>query len=120
MKRFKQKKIPLKWLWIWLVQIASMLVISVPCAYSILLGSVVHGVFQWGIMPAAGFVSACLATRKGLLNYAAWIAPMAMMPIGNLMVWGYASGVGPAFLCGFVSLVGAATGEVMNQQKRKK
>lgn len=110
----------MKWLWILLAQLVSMLLLSLAYAYSILWGKAIHGIFQWGIMPVAGFVSACLATRKGLLNYAAWIAPMVMMPIGNILVWGYASGMGPAFLCGFISLVGAATGEVLNQQQKRK
>ena len=75
---------------------------------------------MWGLSPILGFLSGLIATRKGLLNYAAWIAPPVMLFVGYVLVWGYAPSAGPVFLCGFVSLVGAATGEVLNQRQKKK
>lgn len=109
----------LKWLWIWLIQFASMLLVSILAALSLYLGKLAHGLCLWGLMPLAGFASACAATRKGLLNYAAWIAPPAMEFVGNLLVWSYAPEVAPVFLLSFISLVGAATGEVLKRQARK-
>lgn len=109
----------LSWLLIWLIQFAAMLLVSAITALSILGGSFVHALFQWGLMPLSGFISAMWATRKGLLNYVAWIAPPVMMFAGNLLIWGYALSTGPVFLCGFVALVGAATGEVLNRQGRR-
>ena len=35
---------------------------------------------------------------------------------GSLLVWGYPPAIAPVFLCGFLSLVGAAAGEVLNRQ----
>lgn len=110
----------LRWLWVWLIQIAATLAISLPIALSLWLGKYVHAVCMWGLAPIAGFAAACIATRRGLLNYAAWIAPPMMLFLGYVLIWGYLPPVGPVFLCGFISLVGAATGEVLNQRQKKK
>lgn len=112
-----QKRLP--WPWILLIQAVTALAVSVPVALSLLLGGVLHGICQWGLMPLAGFISACVATRKGLLNYAAWILPPAMELFGHMLVWGYAPEPGPVFFCAFISLVGAATGEVLKRQARR-
>ena len=109
----------LKWLWIWLAQFASLLAFSMLAALSLWLGSFVHGACIWVITPLAGFASALLATKKGLLNYAAWIAPPLMLLAGYWIVWGYPIGPGAVLLDAFVSLVGAAAGEVMKRQDRK-
>ena len=114
-----QKGKRLMWLWIWLIQFAAMLALSLLAALSILGGRFVHILCLWILLPAIGGVSACVATRKGLLNYFAWIAPPAMEFVANRIVWGYAPEVAPVFLCAFVSLVGAATGEVLKRQARK-
>lgn len=114
----KNKHAPgrLRWLWIWLLQFASMLAFSIVVSLGEWLGGVLSGICFWGIAPAAGFISACLATRKGLLNYAAWIAPPLMLLAAYWIVWGYPIGPGPALVNAFVSLVGAATGEVMKNR----
>ena len=117
-RRAMQKRIRLMWLWVWLIQFAAMLALSLPAALSIIAGKFVHGLCLWLLLPAAGGVSACVATRKGLLNYAAWIAPPAMEFLANCILWGYAPEVGPVFFCAFISLVGAATGEVLKRQAR--
>ena len=110
----------LHWLWVLLIQIVSSLLIALPLSLSLWLGGAIHNLCRWGLSSIAGFVSACIATRKGLLNYAAWIAPPVMLFVGYVLVWGYAPSAGPVFLCDFVSLVGAATGEVLNQRQKKK
>ena len=115
-KNGKRAKIRMKWLWIWLIQIAGMLALGLITALSYYLGSVIHAILFWGAMSIAGFVSACIATRKGLLNYAAWIAPPAMSLLGHILIWGYFPGAGAILLCAFISLVGAATGEVLKRQ----
>lgn len=103
-----------------MVQILSMLIPSVLTALSALLGAVVYGIMAWALMPAAGLFSACRATRAGLLNYAAWIAPPVCMAAANLICWGYLPSAGPVLLCALISLVGAAAGEVMNQRENSK
>lgn len=116
MKAKKQRNIRAKWLIIWFIQIASMLALSALIALSYYLGPVLHGILFWGGLSLAGFVSACLATCKGLLNYAAWIMPPVTGFLGHYLVWEYPPKAGPIFLCAFISLVGAATGEVIKRQ----
>ena len=84
-----------KWPLVWLAQWASMFAAGLLIAASDLLGAAVYAAASWIGMPLLGAVSAYRATRRGLLNYAAWIAP----PV-----------------CALISLVGAAAGEVMNQR----
>lgn len=101
-----------RWLWIWLAQFASMLLFSLLVSLSLWLGGFVYGVCLWVLSPLAGAVSACLATKKGLLNYIAWLAPPLMLLAGYELAWGYLLTPGPVLLNAFVSLVGAAAGEV--------
>ena len=118
-KRAKHTKKHWIWLWAWLIQFVAMLALSLLAALSIMAGKFVHGLCLWVLLPTAGAASACAATRAGLLNYAAWIAPPAMEYLANDILWGYAPEVGPVFFCAFISLVGAATGEVLKRQARK-
>ena len=116
----RRKRSRLRWLWVWLIQIAVSLLIALPISLSLWLGGAVHAACMWGLSPILGFISGLVATRRGLLNHAAWIAPPAMLFVGYEISWGYPPPVGPVFLCGFISLVGAATGEVLNQRQKKK
>lgn len=109
--------IPLKWLWILMIQLVSCFAVAVLGAQSAWLGGAVHGICSWALLPVFGFISACMATRRGLLNYAAWIAPPLMQLPAHIISWGYLPSPGPVFLCAFISLVGAATGEVLKRQK---
>ena len=110
----------IKWPLIWLLQALAMLIASSITALTLWLGGTMHAAMSWIFMPVAGFISAMIATRSGLLNYAAWIAPPLMMFISHCIFWVYSPKPGPIFLCAFISLVGAATGEVMKQQQKKK
>jgi len=110
----------LRWLWIWMLQFAAVLAAALLLSLSMWLGGVAYKICMWAVMPAVGAVSACLATKAGLLNYAAWIAPPLMLILGHSLLWAYAPNPGPILVCAFVSLVGAATGEVMKRQGRKK
>lgn len=107
-----------KWLIAWLVQFAGMLAVGAVAALTDMLPPVVYGIMAWAVMPVAGMLSACWATRRGLLNYAAWIAPPVCMWLTYYLIWGYSPQPGPALLCAFLSLVGAAAGEVLKQQKK--
>lgn len=111
-----------KWKWpvVWLIQILAMMILGVLTALMTMLGAVVYGIAAWGLMPLAGMFSACRATRRGLLNYAAWIAPPVCMAAANLLCWGYLPSAGPVLLCALISLVGAAAGEVLNQSEQGK
>ena len=105
-----------KWPVVWLTQIALMLAAGTLAALMQLLGAAVSGVAMWVVMPLAGAISAYRATRGGLLNYAAWIAPPVCMTASHWMIWDYLPHAGSMMLCAFVSLVGAAAGEVMNRE----
>lgn len=111
-----------KWKWpaAWLVQIVEMLAAGALVALADMLPPVFYGVAAWGIMPVLGLLTACRATRRGLLNYAAWIAPPVCMWLSHYLVWGYSPYPGPVLTCAFVSLVGAAAGEVLNRQNENK
>ena len=111
------RKIP--WPLVWLIQAAAMLALGLLTALSALLGGVVHGIFLWALMPLGGMAAGCLATLRGLNNYLAWLAPPLMEIAASLLVWGYSPAVGPVFLCAFLSLVGAAAGEVCRRQGRR-
>lgn len=112
MKRFR-------WLIILLLQFAAVFALGCAAALSLWLNHLLYGVCMWGLMPLIGFISAYIATRKGLLNYAAWIAPPAATVFSHMIIWFYLPAVGPILLCAFVSLVGAAAGEVKTQFERK-
>lgn len=104
-----------KWPVVGLVQIGTMLLAGAALALTQLLGAA-SGIAFWGAMPLIGGVSAYRATRRGLLNYAAWLAPPVCMTASHWLIWSYPPDPGPALLCAFVSLVGAAAGEVKNRE----
>lgn len=110
-----------RWRWAaaWLVQIAVMLAAGALTALTDLVHPMLFAVLSWAAMPLLGLLSACWATRRGLLNYAAWIAPPVCMWLSHYLIWTYSPEPGPALLCAFLSLVGAAAGEVLNQQQKK-
>ena len=118
-KQSAQKKRGLRWPLIWLIQVVAMLLLGTLTTLSALLGGFPHGVFLWGVMPLGGMASAGIATRRGLNNYLAWLAPPIMEALSNLLIWGYAPTAGPVFLCGFLSLVGAAAGEVLKRSDKE-
>jgi len=109
-----------KWKWplAWLLQIAEMLAAGALTACTDMLHPALFAVMSWAVMPVLGLLTSCRATRRGLLNYAAWIAPPACMWLSHYVIWGYSPAPGPAIACAFLSLVGAAAGEVLNQQKK--
>ena len=118
-KQSSEKERRVTWPLIWLIQAAAALLLGALTALSTWLGGFVHGAFLWAIMPLGGMAAGCVATRKGLNNYLAWLAPPLMEILGSLLVWGYSPSAGPVFLCGFLSLVGAAAGEVLKRQERE-
>ena len=110
-----------KWKWplIMLVQLAAMTTAGLVIALADLLGPWIYGTLIWLVMPVLCAASAYRATRRGLLNYAAWILPPCGMALGHRLLWGYLPSPGPVLLSAFIALVGAAAGEVMNQRTAK-
>ena len=107
----------MRWPIAWLIQIFEALAAGLLTAGLAGLHPIASGVGLWLFMPCAGALTAFQAVRRGLLNYAAWLAPPACLYAGFFILWGYAPPAGPALLCAFISLVGAAAGEVYRHQK---
>lgn len=70
-------------------------------------------IFLWLLPAAAGAWTACVLTRSGLISYAAWIVPPIVHSIVPWIILGYLPSPFSMLLCAFVSLVGAATGDVL-------
>ena len=119
LKHTKNSRIQLRWLWIWLVQIAAMALLSLAASLSFFLSGALYGICMWLLLPLAGAASSYLATVKGLLNYAAWLAPAIVLVAVHALLYGYAPHLGQVFLLAFVSLVGAAAGEVVKRSSKK-
>lgn len=101
----------------WLIQIAEMLAVCALASLSLELHPTLYGVALWLGVPLLGALTACRAVQRGLLNYAAWIAPPLCLTAVHTAIWGYLPPAGAMLLCAFVSLVGAATGEVLTRQR---
>lgn len=110
-----------RWLFAWGIQIVEMLLVCliVSAAYGVH-PPVLYTVSAWIVTPLFGAYTAFRAVLRGLSNYAAWIAPPACMFAAHCIVWGFSPSPGPALLCAFVSLIGAATGEVLKQRRQNK
>lgn len=72
----------------------------------------------WLFMPCAGAFTAFRAVLRGLLNYAAWLAPPVCLYAAYCALWGYAPPAGAALLTAFFALVGAAAGEVYTHSRK--
>lgn len=120
MKKRNRAPARLRWLRAWLVQIIIMLAVClVTSACFGVLPKALYGVLIWGVVPLSGALTACHAVRRGLLNYAAWIAPPVCMYAAHYLLWRFAPSAGAALLCAFISLVGSAAGEVLRQRDRQ-
>ena len=104
-----------------LAQIAVTLAASYLGALALLLGGVAYGACQWALLPLLGAVSAYFVTVRGVSNYLAWIAPPFMGIIAHYLAFFYLPPTaGPFFVCAAVSVVGAATGDVVKKARKSK
>ncbi len=80
----------------------------------------VYGVLIWLVLPIIGALSSCVCTVKGVNAFIAWIMPpLGATAAGFLASLGFSPDAGPIFLLAFVSLVGAAAGDVLMKQRAK-
>jgi len=103
-----------------LLQFVGMAVLAYLLFNTIWLSKAVYSVCTWAVWPLAGLVSAYMVTVRGVNNFLAWIAP----PLAGLMAHYFAfffmpDSAGPFFICAFVSIVGAAAGDVTKKLKSK-
>lgn len=73
----------------------------------------------WGVLPLAGFASSLWVARAGISCYLAWILPPVCMSAVPWLIVGYPPYAGSMFLCLFLSMVGAATGEVLRKRREE-
>ncbi|MBQ6594504.1 MAG: hypothetical protein IJH78_02450 [Clostridia bacterium] len=106
------------WLKAWLIQLLEMALAGLLTALAHIPGGPVSLLAAWIAMPLLGAVSAAAATVRGLLNYAAWLLPPVCMTLAHIILWKLPPDPGPVLLCAFVSLVGAAAGQVMKERNK--
>ena len=115
------KRAPKKrnWALVWLIQMAVSGLLGLLCAacHGI---SPLEGIAAWGLMPLSGLLLAYAATRRGLNNYLAWIAPPLLPALIWLLRWTYLPEPGPVLVAVFCAVVGAAAGEVKNQEDQRR
>lgn len=105
------------------IQAAAVLAVSYGTYQLLWLSPVLYEIGAWALIPLLGALSAYVATVRGLLNYVAWVVPPIMAVLGHELAFFYPPGAGPVFLCAVLSVVGAATGEVVKRRhgdKRRK
>ncbi len=77
-----------------------------------------HVAVAYGLLPLASSYTAYRVASGGVNPYLGWtLPPLAATAAGFLASMGYAPEAGPVLLTAFFSLVGAATGDVL--QKRR-
>ena len=108
------------WLKACLIQFAVMMAACLAAELSYYASGLLHNICLWAVIPILGAYTAARCVLAGVNNYAAWIAPPVCCVIAALILWGYVPGAGPVLLCAFISLVGAATGEVMSRQNNRR
>ena len=117
------KKILNDWRLLWPLQALIMLIAALLSTFLPLLFPTAAGplrfLFLWLLPAFVGAWTSCLLSRSGLISYAAWIVPPIMHSLVPLFILGYLPSPFSMLLCAFVSLVGAATGEVMLQRGKK-
>lgn len=100
------------------IQAVAALAVSYGACQLLWIGPTLYQVGAWALVPAFGAASAYWATVKGLSNYAAWMMPPLMAVLGHALAFFYPpQSAGPAFLCAVLSVVGAATGEVVKRRR---
>ena len=109
-----------RWIWAWALQVMEMLAVCLLQALSYGAGAALYAALLWVAVPLAGMLTACRAVQRGLLNYAAWVAPPACLYAAHYALWGFSPSAGAGLLTAFLSLVGAAAGEVIAQRKNDK
>ena len=107
------------WLKAWIIQFAVMLAACLLAELSYYISGTLRSVLLRAAIPLLGAVTAARCVLRGLNNYAAWIAPPVCTAAASLILWGYVPHAGPVLMCAFISLVGAAAGEVLSNERKK-
>ena len=109
----------LKGFLVWILQLCLTLLAFWLLTHLIWLSGPWYELAAWALMPALGLISAYLATRRGVNNYIAWLAPPVSVFFAHYIVTGYTpEGAGPTLVTALLSIVGAAAGHVRNERKQ--
>lgn len=105
------------WRALWALQFFAMLLIALFATFLPLFfpyaATPLRVIFLWLLPCSVGPVTACIATRKGLISYAAWFVPPLVHSAVPWLCIGYPPTPGSMLVCAFLSLVGAAAGDVL-------
>lgn len=89
-------------------------------ALSLFAGDILHDVCQWLLLPVIGAITSYKITVGGVNNFIAWIIPPLAGVLAHYLAFFYLpENPGPLLACAFVSIVGAATGDVVKKNKSK-
>ena len=109
------------WRWQWGFQLMLMLIISLCSTYLPLFfqpaATFLRAVFLWILPLLVGPLTACRVTVCGLNCYVAWIVPPVIHTAVPWLCIGYPPPPLTMLLCAFLSLVGAAAGDVLARRK---
>lgn len=72
---------------------------------------------QWIAPCVLGAWTSFHLTRTGFVCYAAWLSPPVLQMAVPWLSIGYPPSIGSVLLCTFVSMVSAASADVLNRQK---
>ena len=120
MKNQKSSRPGLGWLGALGLQIGIMTAVCLVASAAYGVNGALHSILMWGSVPLTGAWTAFRAVQRELSNYLAWIAPPACLYGAHYLLWRFAPSAGAALLCAFISLVGAAAGEVFLQRHRSR
>jgi len=105
--------------------LAVQLVITAAASYlgalSLYAGALLHDVCVWMLLPVLGAATSYMITVRGVNNYLAWmIPPIAGIAAHYLAFFYLPDTPGPFLACAFVSIVGAAAGDVVKKRSKSK
>ncbi len=112
------------WRFWWALQGVGMLIIALCATFLPLffpaLELPLRIIFLWILPLAFGAWSAYQAVCRGLISYAAWLLPPMIHSVVPWIGIGYPPAPLSMLLCAFISLIGAAAGDVMHKQTQEK
>lgn len=118
------RKLMSNWRLSWLLQLVVMAVVALAATllplYFPAAALPLRVIFLWILPCTLGPASACLLTCAGLTGYAAWIVPPVIHSALPWVLIGYPPSPASMLICAFVSLVGAAAGDVLYRSRTAK
>lgn len=82
---------------------------------------VLFDILLYACFPLFSLIGACIVVGRGVNPYAAWLLPpVAETLSGFLASMGYAPGFLSILITAFASLIGAAAGDVINKQGKRR